>query len=67
MVVVLDTNIIQQDYFIKSSRFTVLLDYPHRTHSQIALPKLVLDELRGNLKRDNDASITPRVAAKILF
>jgi hypothetical protein len=51
MIIILDTNIFQQDYFMKS-RFTVLIDYLHRTQSQIALPKIVLDELAANFKRD---------------
>lgn len=52
MIVVLDTNIIQQDYFMKSSRFAVFLDFVHRTQSQVALPKLVIDELQANFNRD---------------
>lgn len=52
MIIVLDTNIYQEDYFLRSPRFTILLDYARRTHSRIALPRLVLDELMANYRRD---------------
>jgi hypothetical protein len=51
MRIILDTNIIQEDFLMKSGRFAVLFDYAARTQSTFILPRIVHDELAANYER----------------
>ena len=44
MDVVIDTNIIIQEDFLRSSKFSALLDYLNKTNSHIILPQIVKEE-----------------------
>lgn len=44
MDVVIDTNIIIQENFLRSKKFLALLDYLFKTHSYIILPQIVREE-----------------------
>lgn len=52
MPIILDTNIIQEDFLMKSVRFDILIDYSKKTKNKIVIPEIVLDELRENYKRE---------------
>ncbi len=52
MVIVLDTNVFQEDYSLRSSRFEILFDYVSKTEARFAMPKIVADELRANFRRE---------------
>jgi hypothetical protein len=52
MPIILDTNIIQTDFLMKSVRFDILIDYSKKTRNKIVIPEIVLDELRENYKRE---------------
>jgi hypothetical protein len=52
MKVILDTNIFQTDYRLKSGRFEILLDYLQKTDWQVVLPRIVYQELRANYERE---------------
>jgi hypothetical protein len=51
MLIVLDTNIFVDDYMMRSSRFSMLLDYARKTETKIVLSKIVVDELAANYER----------------
>lgn len=44
MDIVIDTNIIIQQNFLRSKKFAALIDYLKKTHSKIALPQIVKEE-----------------------
>lgn len=52
LFVVLDTNVIQEDFLMRSGRFQILFDYVKRTQSGFLLPQIVLDELAANYERE---------------
>ncbi|MGO4708202.1 PIN domain-containing protein [Chryseobacterium sp. 2TAF14] len=45
MNIILDTNIFRADFFLKSKDFEVLFDYTEKTHSNIILLDIVLQEI----------------------
>jgi hypothetical protein len=49
--IVLDTNIIQADRFVRKVGFEILRDYATRTQSTVVLPRLVVQELEWNYRR----------------
>ena len=51
-LVVLDTNVIQEDFLMRSPRFEILFDYVKRTRSDFLLPQIVADELFANYERE---------------
>ncbi len=51
MLIFLDTNIVQEDFLLRSGRFKVLLDYAQKTASHFVLPQIVHDELLANYAR----------------
>ena len=51
LFVVLDTNVIQEDFLMRSGRFQILFDYVKRTQSGFLLPQIVLEELAANYER----------------
>jgi len=44
MDIILDTNIILQENFLRSKKFVVLIDYLEKTNSKIVLPQIVKEE-----------------------
>ena len=52
MIIVLDTNVLHDDFLMKSGRFAILLDYVKKTQSKIILPKIVYDELAATYERE---------------
>lgn len=52
MIIILDTNVIQSDYYMNSGRFAILFDYVQKTKSKFVLPKIVIDELTANYERE---------------
>lgn len=44
MDIILDTNIILQENFLRSKKFVVLIDYLKKTNSKIVLPQIVKEE-----------------------
>lgn len=52
MIIILDTNILQEDYRLRSGRMQVLLEYAERTHSRFLLPRIVEQELEANYARE---------------
>lgn len=67
MNVVLDSNIIIGDYFLKSADFEVVFDYLARTSSRIVLPQIVFDEVIQNfrIQLTNKLAETTRAAKKL--
>ena len=51
MIFILDTNVIQEDYWLRSSRFRIFFDYLAKTDSKVLIPKIVFDELSANYSR----------------
>ena len=45
MKIILDTNILRQDFFLKSRKFEMLIDFVSKTVHQIMLPQVVYDEI----------------------
>ena len=45
MNIILDTNILRTDFFLKSKDFEILFDYIKKTHSNIVLLDIVLQEI----------------------
>lgn len=45
MNIILDTNILRTDFFLKSKDFEVLFDYIEKTHSNLILLNIVLQEI----------------------
>lgn len=52
MKIILDTNILQKDLLMMSSRFSILFDYIAKTKTKISFPRIVYDELEANYKRE---------------
>jgi len=48
VIIVLDTNIFQRNFLMRSSGFVVLLDYLSKTESRVVIPKVVFEELKAN-------------------
>lgn len=59
MLIVLDTNVLQEDFLMTSGRFRVLLEYAERTQATFLLPRIVVEELAANYRRE----LQRRVAA----
>ena len=55
MFIVLDTNVIQEDFLIQSGRADIVLNYAHRTESTFLLPRIVHEEIAGNYERESHA------------
>lgn len=62
--IILDTNVIQEDFLMKSGRFELLLDYARKTDSQVILPRLVLEELAANYERELASRFAKLLRAK---
>lgn len=45
MDVIIDTNVIASDYYLRSADFAVLFDYLRSTESRLLLPKVVVEEV----------------------
>lgn len=45
MDIVLDTNILRNDFQLRSSEFKLIFDYLGRTNGKVILPKVVFDEV----------------------
>jgi len=52
MRIILDTNILRNDYFFNSYQFRILQDFARKTFSTIVIPEIVFDELVALYKRD---------------
>lgn len=52
MRIILDTNILRNDYFFNSYQFRILQDFVRKTFSTIVIPEIVFDELVALYKRD---------------
>lgn len=52
MDVVLDTNIVRQDFLMNSSHFRVLFDYLEKTNSSVVVPQIVYQELASVYRRE---------------
>lgn len=52
MRIMLDTNILRNDYFFNSYQFRILQDFSRKTFSTIVIPEIVFDELVALYKRD---------------
>jgi predicted nucleic acid-binding protein len=62
--IVLDTNVIQEDFLMRSGRFAVLFDYAKKSESKFSLIQVVLDELVANYRRELQARLAKWVRAK---
>ena len=52
MNVVLDTNILREDFLMESSKFRILFDYLKKTNSKIIMPKIVYQEIAAVYERE---------------
>lgn len=52
MIIVLDTNVVHNDFLMKSGRFVILFDYVEKTQSTFIMPKIVYDELAATYERE---------------
>jgi hypothetical protein len=52
VILVLDTNIIYEDFLMRSARFAIIRDFAARTESVFLMPRIVFDELRANYARE---------------
>jgi hypothetical protein len=52
MNVIFDTNIFRSDYLLRSKDFDILIDYLLKTESDLIVPQIVLDEIKGLYIRD---------------
>jgi hypothetical protein len=52
MLIVLDTNVIQEDFLLRSGRVAIVLDFALKTQATFVMPQIVRDELRANYERD---------------
>ncbi len=52
MIFVLDTNIFQKHFSLRSSHFSIFKDYLARTNSQVWFPKVIFEEIRSNYQRE---------------
>ncbi len=52
MRIILDTNILRNDYFFNSYKFRILQDFARKTFSTIVIPEIVFDELVALYRRD---------------
>src|SRR5688572_14829792 len=64
MIIVLDTNVIQEDFLMRSGRFAVLLDYATKSGSKFALTQLVFEELTANYRRELHSRFTKWIRSK---
>jgi len=49
--IIIDTNILRQDFFLKSRKFEMLIDFISKTEYQIVLPEVVYKEIAALYKR----------------
>ncbi|MBU1044561.1 MAG: DUF4935 domain-containing protein [Candidatus Omnitrophica bacterium] len=52
MKIVLDTNILRQDFFLKSNKFEMLIDFISKTDYQVVFPEVVYKEIVALYKRN---------------
>jgi hypothetical protein len=52
LLIVLDTNVIQEDFLMRSGRIEIVLNYAQRTEATFLLPRIVHDEILGNYERE---------------
>lgn len=45
MLLVLDTNVLQADFQMRTPEFAILLDYLRKTQSKVVVPRIVLPAL----------------------
>lgn len=64
MIIVLDTNVIHEDFLMKSGRFAILRDYLQKTQSKVILPKIVYDELEATYERHLSMLVNCFIRAK---
>ncbi len=64
MDVVLDTNIIAQDFLMNSTKFRLLFDYLKKTDSKIIMPQIVYQELAGVYAREITARLKKFTGAR---
>lgn len=53
MLIILDTNILQEDWRLSSGRFRVLLEYATKSGARFVLPKIVYEEVVANFRREH--------------
>lgn len=51
MQIVLDTNVLQQDFRLRSGRWRVIAEFAEKVNARFALPQIVLDETVANYRR----------------
>ncbi len=51
MDIILDSNVFRGDLLLRSSDFEVIYDYLRKTGSNIVLPQIILDEVKGLYRR----------------
>lgn len=51
MKIILDTNILRQDFFLRSRKFEMLQDFLSKTDNEIVLPQVVYEEIRSLYER----------------
>jgi hypothetical protein len=64
MRIILDTNVIQEDFLMRSGRFEILFDYSAKTQSTFVLPRIVHDELAENYRRELQNRLNKAIRAK---
>lgn len=64
MIFILDTNIIESDFLLRSGKFAILLDYLRKTRSKVILPRIVYDELTANYEREIGKRLNQFLRAK---
>jgi hypothetical protein len=58
MDIIIDTNIIKKENFLRSKKFTTLIDYLRKTKSRIILPQIVKEESISLYKKDVSSALT---------
>jgi predicted nucleic acid-binding protein len=64
MNIVLDTNIIMQNFLMDSGEFVVLFDYLEKTASKIIMPEIVYKEVMAHYGREFDKRVSEYVKSK---
>jgi len=64
MKIVLDTNILRADFFLRTRRFELLIDFIQKTTNRIILPQVILDEITNLYKRELSSSYVSYKKAK---
>lgn len=58
MYIILDTNIFFKDWLFRKDLSQAFIDYVRKTRSQVILPKIIIEEVRANYRKELESKVS---------